>query len=782
MRIQRELKEKQILEQIVAISEEFLQFDSSELNYQKITDNILDISGAKYAGFNLYDEGGSKFTTVAFSAPEGIIKKASSLLGFKLLGKKWNHDPVRAEKIKSHTINRFSTLSELVGDLIAKPVVSLLEKTFNIGEVVLVKILRENVMIGDFTFFMPSNVMFKNDNYVEIYTRQVGLLISHKKVKEALLESKKQYRTLFETITDGVVLIAPDGQIVQANPAAEHILGLKYSEIKERKYDSPEWEILRPDGTPMPPKERAVFRVMREKRSVKDVIMGLKRSSGFVSWINVNAFPILDEARELNGVVATLQDITEHKQAEEALRESEEIFRSFMEYSPIYVFFKDENIRALQLSKNYETMLGKPIEELLGKGMFDLFPPELAKTMVEDDMRILKAGQVVNVEEELNGRSYSTTKFPIFIEGKPLFLAGYTIDITERKKLEDKLKQAANHDSLTGLYSRSFFEEEMKLLSKEREISIGLIVLDIDGLKYINDILGHQEGDKLLINLSKILLATFRPSDVIARIGGDEFAVLIRDVDNNKLNETAQRLNNNILAYNQKLKSYQNPIHVSAGYAIKDVPTKKIEQVLKEADDMLFKEKIPKREDVRKSILNVIKTTMLEKDLTTKERIGRLTSLASSFSDAMNLSDEEKRKLILTTELHDIGKIVIPDDVLNKRGKLSFEDFEHIKKHPEAGYRIAMAIPEISHVAEYILYSHERWDGKGYPKELIGEEIPLISRMTLIIDAYDAITNNRPYRKASSIKQAINELKYNAGTQFDPELIDIFVNKVIFNI
>ena len=200
MRIQSEVEEKIILEKIVAISEEFLQSAGGELNYQKITDNILDISGAKYAGFNLYEVEGSKSITVAFSASEGTIKKISSLLGFKLVGKKWDHDPVRAEKIKDHTITHFSTLSEIAGDFIAKPAASLLGKTFNFGEVVIVKILKENVMLGDFTLIMPRNVKFKNDNYVEIYARQVGLLIARRRGEVKLIESKIKYEELFNSI------------------------------------------------------------------------------------------------------------------------------------------------------------------------------------------------------------------------------------------------------------------------------------------------------------------------------------------------------------------------------------------------------------------------------------------------------------------------------------------------------------------------------------------------------------------------------------------------------
>ena len=186
-------------------------------------------------------------------------------------------------------------------------------------------------------------------------------------------------------------------------------------------------------------------------------------------------------------MVGCISDITERKRAEETLRESEEIFRHFMEYSPIYVFFKDENIRALRLSKNYETMLGKPIDELLGKNMDELFPSELAKNMVADDMRILKEGKAITVEEELNSRFYTTTKFPIHGEGKPRYLAGFTIDITERKQGEEALRESEEkyrtilENIEEGYYevdiagNYTFFNESVcRLLGYSREEMMGM--------------------------------------------------------------------------------------------------------------------------------------------------------------------------------------------------------------------------------------------------------------------------------------------------------------------
>ena len=161
----------------------------------------------------------------SFSAPEGMIKKVSSLLGFKLLGKKWDYDQVRAEKTKSSTITHFSSLLELTGDAIPKPVVSLLEKTFNIGEVVFVKILKENKMIGDFTLIMPKNVTLKNDNYVEMYSRQLGLLITRKRAEEALRESEEKFRDLAQMLPETVFEMNMQGTLTFVNQQAFEVFG-----------------------------------------------------------------------------------------------------------------------------------------------------------------------------------------------------------------------------------------------------------------------------------------------------------------------------------------------------------------------------------------------------------------------------------------------------------------------------------------------------------------------------------------------------------------------------
>ena len=253
-------------------------------------------------------------------------------------------------------------------------------------------------------------------------------------MQEAIKINEQKFRSLFEQSGDGLAVHDANGNIVSVNRALCDLFGYTKEEFcKMHLSDS------HPSDPKIVEKGMDAFEQLKQNGHVK-FETEFKTKSGDILFGKITASQV--DIGEEKIYFSIFRDITERKLAEEALRESENIFSLFMEHCPIYVFFKDENTRSIRLSKNYEQMLGRPIDELLYKTMDELFPSDLAKSMITDDLRVLNEGKPVTVEEEFNGRFYKTTKFPILLNDKPKYLAGYTTDITERKIAKEALRES----------------------------------------------------------------------------------------------------------------------------------------------------------------------------------------------------------------------------------------------------------------------------------------------------------------------------------------------------
>lgn len=340
---------------------------------------------------------------------------------------------------------------------------------------------------------------------------------------------------------------------------------------------------------------------------------------------------------------------------------------------------------------------------------------------------------------------------------------------------EQKYRYLSYHDHLTGLYNRMFWEEEQKRIDINSQLPISVIVGDINGIKLMNDAFGHEAGDRMIMQTAQIMRKYCREGEIIARTGGDEFSILMPKTPRKTALKRMEEIKDSFMVHNRRILNEAFHINVALGSGTKEEPHGDLKEAIKKAELYMNQRKLLEQRSSHSAIISSIKATMYEKSHETEQHSERLAALSRMVGEALHLSQIELDNLELLATLHDIGKVGIADRILAKPGKLTDEEWIEMKKHPEVGYRIAMASPELVSIAEYILSHHEHWDGSGYPKGLAGEEIPLLSRIIGVADAYDAMTENRVYQKAMDRDSALVEIDKNAGSQFDPEIAELFI-------
>jgi diguanylate cyclase (GGDEF)-like protein len=364
---------------------------------------------------------------------------------------------------------------------------------------------------------------------------------------------------------------------------------------------------------------------------------------------------------------------------------------------------------------------------------------------------------------------------PQFDENKKHIANFGTIqDITRIRKTEEEIRYLSYHDYLTGLFNRRFYEEVLIKLDSEENYPLTLVMADVNGLKMINDSFGHAVGDQLLQKASNVIKSGCRENDVIARLGGDEFVIILARTDAETAALIIKRLE--VLAAREKIRGLK--LSIAFGSRTKIRKEENIQKVLKNAEDDMYRHKLYESASMRSKTIELIMNTLYEKSNREMMHSSRVGQICEKIGMRMKLDQDEINQIRTAGLIHDIGKMGIDEKILNKPGTLSDDEWKEIQRHPEIGYRILSSANEFSEMANCILEHHERWDGRGYPKGLKGEEISLQGRIVAVADSFDAMTSDRTYRKGLAQDDAIAEIKRCAGTHFDPLVAKMLVEVV----
>ena len=602
------------------------------------------------------------------------------------------------------------------------------------------------------------------------------------KAEAAAKEAKEHFESIFNMSPDATLITRlSDSLIVDCNEALLALSGYTRPEVIGVSQVIAD---LFADGG----ERAALMAVLREKGACENIEVVFRKKNGAVRTGLVSARVI-----SLDGVphvISITRDITDRKHVEEALRKSEARYRMLAESIRDVIWILDvETLRFLYVSPSVYELRGYTPEEILAQPLDAALTPDGAayvRNLIQQGVADYRSGRqppdryyVDELAQPCKDGSLVWTEVITKYYTNPgtgrIELRGVTRDISERKDKEAEILYLSYHDQLTGLYNRRFYEEELQRLDIERNLPITLVMADVNGLKLTNDAFGHVAGDELLREIANIIKSVCRSDDIVARIGGDEFMLLLPKTDSHVASEVVRR----IKAVARSRKVGNTVPSVSFGWSTKTLMQECMSRVYMQAEDRMYRNKLSESTSMKSETIRLITKTMYEKNEREEAHSKRVSQLCEQLGLDLGMSADEAGELRTAGLMHDIGKIGVSESVLTKVEPLTEAEWLEIKRHPETGYHILSGVHVFAEIAMVILAHHEFWYGTGYPKGLKGEAIPFKARVLAIAEAYDAMTNSVVNKQPLDEEEAVRELHRQSGTQFDARMVQVFVGTTL---
>ena len=602
------------------------------------------------------------------------------------------------------------------------------------------------------------------DLFADVQTREKDLILH------------KNMSNLVSVAPIPIMIHAEDGEVITISREWKNITGYTLEDIPtltdwtQKAYGENDYQsVLTFIKTLYDQKE-----TLHDGEYIINTTSGQKRAWDFYS----SYVGILPDGRRL--AMSAAIDITDLVKAQDKARHEHQLAELYLQTTSQMMLVIDREGKVTNINEAGAKLLEDSKDNIIGKNWFDHFiEPEQKETVKAVFKKVLKQETDIPTDNENPIITTNNNQRIIAWKNTLLYDINETVvgilssghDITEHREYEKKLLEMSYKDQLTGLHNRRYYDQCVTNLTEQGVAPISLIMADINGLKLINDAFGHLEGDNLL-KISANILKDLTPKDgELCRIGGDEFVIILPNMGYTEAN----LLLNTIREKTQAIDVKNIQLSISLGIATREKASDSMDNVFRKAEDGMYQAKLVDVPSMRRGAIDTIMTTLNEKDPYSEQHDRNVARYAERIAKYMELSHQDINRIHAAGLLHDIGKIIIPSYILSKKEKLTEGEYETMKTHPEIGFRILSSTADMRDIATIVLNHHEHYDGSGYPQGVARQDIPLMSRILAVADAYDAMTTERLYRKTFTKEAALKELQDYAGTQFDPDIIDIFV-------